>query len=115
TAGGGGSHGVPIEKSTSPPSNASPSGLNRSTRSYGYGGGTKPCGETLSVMRSPMLRDASAPGRGRSGRWHDELGQPAGGRVGQAGADHHRTRTFGRRDDLALAMHRRQHVTAVER
>src|SRR6476620_2823761 len=42
TAGGGGSHGVPIERSTRPPSNASPNGLKRSIRSYGYGGGTKP-------------------------------------------------------------------------
>ena len=36
------SHGVPIEQSTTPPGNASACRSSARSRSYGYGGGTKP-------------------------------------------------------------------------
>ena len=41
TAGVGGSHGVPIDKSMTPPSCAAACFARASSRSYGYGGGTK--------------------------------------------------------------------------
>ena len=40
TDAGGGSNGVPIDRSTTPPSWWLASGAKRSSRSYGYGGGT---------------------------------------------------------------------------
>src|SRR5262245_47225524 len=42
TAGGGGSHGVPMEQSTAPPGRAAAASASPANRSYGYGGGTNP-------------------------------------------------------------------------
>ena len=56
TTSGTGSHGVPIEQSTTPPGSASATRFRASSRSYGYGGGTN--GTTVAIAGEPT----GAPG-----------------------------------------------------
>ena len=51
TRSGTGSHGVPIEQSTTPPGSASATAFRASSRSYGYGGGTN--GTTVAIASEP--------------------------------------------------------------
>jgi hypothetical protein len=62
-----------------------------------------------------MLRDPSPVVRGPPRLGSDELVETTDGRVGQSGANDHRPVALGRRDDLALSVHGREHVAAIER
>ena len=55
TAANGGSHGVPMERSMTPPSKARPNAANASRRSYGYGGGTKPEEELIRLYSAVLM------------------------------------------------------------
>src|SRR5579871_410195 len=57
---GTGSHGVPIEQSTTPPGSESARRFSASRRSYGYGGGTKPDIPTRLGPRGPGSVEHSA-------------------------------------------------------
>src|SRR4051794_31415922 len=74
TPAGGGSHGVPIDTSIAPPSWASAMAAISSSRSYGYGGGTKGVVAVMVVLRRDRFlgrlggRRAVGRGAGRACR-----------------------------------------------
>ena len=102
-----GSTGLPIEQSTTPPGTASASRRSASSRSCGYGGGTKPA---CVAPASPMGRDYPAVGavavdtvdRG------DELHEPSDDRVGQPGPDPRPGLLVHLDEHLAVAVQRRR-------
>src|SRR5205085_11599905 len=97
---GTGWHGVPIEQSTTPPGSKSASRFNASSRSYGYGGGTKPAGADI---KSRLLSR------------HGELGEAAVRRRGQTRAYACRFVVVHLDEHFSRSVQRGEHVAAVVR
>ena len=100
---------MPIEQSTTPPGNASASRCSASSRSYGYGGGTKPAAARRHAPRAYRrpVTAGSAVGTRANSR------EAAGRRVGAGGPGPGCRLVVHLDEHLAGAVQRGEHVAAV--